>query len=244
MEKEVYKKMYEREDSFWWHDGMKKIIIMLLDAHFMNFRNNNILDAGCGTGGMLKTLSHYGNVFGVDASDDAVFYSKRRNIGKIIKAEAESLPFDGSFFDLIACFDMLYHNSVKSDIKALEEFKRVLKKGGILLIREPAFDWLRGNIDKIMWTKHRYHKNELVKKLENQGFAVLKISYANFFLFPLVLPFRLLETLFKKTSIENLFASNFLLNSILRQFLYLEARLLKFVNFPFGSSVYCLAKKK
>lgn len=241
----MYKEMHKEEGGFWWHDGMRKINTTLLDFYLKNRQDNNILDAGCGTGGMLETLSHYGSVSGVDVFDDAIVYAKRKNIAQITKADVGSLPFNNAYFDLVTCFDVLYHGSVKSDTRAIEEFNRVLKSGGILLVREPAFDWLRGNIDKVMWTRHRYNKNELVKKLESHGFVVLRAFYANFFLFPLVILFRLFEKLFsKKASTEGLFAGNFLLDIIFRQFLYLEAWLLKYVNFPYGSSVICLAMKK
>ena len=82
MEPEVYTKMYEREDFFWWHKGMNKIIDSILDKYFVNKSNNKILDIGCGTGGMFKTLSKYGQVFGIDKSEYAVNYARKRSIAQ------------------------------------------------------------------------------------------------------------------------------------------------------------------
>lgn len=245
MKKEVYHKMYEREDIFWWHAGMKEIATVFLNSHLKNLRGNTILDVGCGTGGMLKTLSEYGNVSGVDSSDEAVIYAKKRNIGTVIKNDIALLPFVDSSFDLVTCFDVLHHRFVKDDVSALSEIARTLKSGGMLLIREPAFDWLRGNHDKIVWTKHRYTMAELKNKIESVGLTVRKASYANCFLFPIVLITRLFESVFhKEKDIDGIFLSNSFVNRILKQFLSVEAALLKYIDFPFGSSVICIAIKK
>lgn len=245
MEKIVYQKMFENEDRFWWHQGMKKIVVSLLERYLPERKGLIILDIGCGTGGMFSTLKKYGQVWGIDKSAEAVAYAKRRNIAEeIILGEASRMPFSDKTFDLICCFDVLYHKWVENDDKVLKEIYRILAPGGLVIIREAAYDWLRSQHDEIVWTKHRYNKTELKNKLEQAGFKVKKCSFANFFLFPIALVKRLSEKIVReKSHSEKVFYINPIINPIFKLFLYFEAILIKYINFPFGLSIICLAKK-
>ena len=246
MEEGVYHEMRAKEDRFWWHRGMREIHKAILDVYFRKDPGNEILDVGCGTGGMLETLSRYGSVRGIDFSDIAVGHARSRNVGTVIKAEADKIPFNDRTFDLVSCFDVLYHRAIENDELVLKEFLRVLKPGGSLLIREPAFWWLYGRHDQIVWTSRRYSKKELVRKIENAGFDVIKSSYVNFFLMPFIFINRLLAP--KLTKPDNNYKSTFIdypiLSQIFKTFLLLEARLIKHINFPLGSSVICFARKR
>ena len=88
---------------------------------------------------------------------------------------------------------MLYHLNVGDDSAALEEIHRVLRPGGVALIRLPAFDWIRGAHDEVVHTRHRYTRDELSAKLEDAGFRLEHATYANFLLFPLAPAKRYLE---------------------------------------------------
>ena len=137
MEKEQYKIMYDIEESNWWYKGMRKILFSLLDTYLKKKKNLKILDAGCGTGINLNYLKKYGDVTGIDISDEAIKFSKKRGY-KIKKANIEKLPFKDNTFDLVISLEVIYHKQVKNDIKALKEIHRVLKKRGLAIIRVPA----------------------------------------------------------------------------------------------------------
>lgn len=232
--------MYAREESFWWHLGTKRIFGALLERYLSNKKGNFILDAGCGTGGFFGLLIKYGRVYGVDANGKAAAYARKRKIAEVAKAAIERLPFPDGMFDLIICNDVLYHRLV-DETAALKEFFRTLKPGGILLIKEPAYNWLAGSHDRLVWTKRRYTRRKLTKRLAANNFEILKSSYLIFFLFPLALLNRLVDFFRSKDFPENLFYSP--LSPVLKHFLYLEARLLKYLSFPFGLSVVCVVKK-
>jgi ubiquinone/menaquinone biosynthesis C-methylase UbiE len=190
MLKNHYKEVFEKQDSHWWYMGMRDINVVLLGKYLLRKRKLKILDAGCGPGAMLPTLANYGEVVGVDLSDDALKFAKKR--GKVLKGDITKLKFKDKTFDLVICMDVLYHTWVGDESTALKEFNRVLKKDGTLLIREPAFNWLRGNQDKIGLTSRRFSKKSLSKKVTAYSFEIQKITYANFFLFPAVVLIRLL----------------------------------------------------
>lgn len=246
MESEVYAKMFEREDSFWWHKGIRKITDALLAGYLPKKDGNKILDVGCGTGGMFGILKKYGEVTGIDQSPEAVVYAQKRALAAAVeRGSAEHLPYDDGIFDVVVCFDVLYHKWVKDDLAVLGEINRVLKPGGTLVIREASYNWLRSQHDELVWTQHRFTRNELKGKLAKAGFFIRKCSYVNFFLFPLALAKRIIEKAVKeKNPLENMFKANAAMNIFFSFFLYLESVLIQFLNFPFGLSVICVAKKK
>lgn len=221
---------------------MAAVNTSLLKKYFPTDKKLKILDAGCGPGAALLYLSSFGEVVGIDISPEALKFAKKR--GRVKKADISQLPFKDSSFDVVVCLDVLYHRWVKNNKKALLEIKRVLRKGGIFLLREPAFDWFRSNEDIVDFTKHRFTKMELEKEL-SEYFKVLKITYANFFLFPLALIKRFPQVvgMRKKQEKSDFFGINPFLNLILFMLLKVESILIPKINFPFGTSVICVAKK-
>jgi len=246
MEPEAYKLMNEREGAFWWHAGMRRIIEAQLVRYAPEAHDAVILDAGCGTGGMFGVLSAYGRVYGIDQSAEAVRFAGEKNIAeRVERGSVTELPYADNTFDVITCLDVLYHAKVGNDVQALKEFNRVLRPGGVLIVREPAYNWLRGHQDKVVWTKKRYAKKELVAQLEKAGFEIEKASHVNFFLLPLAILKRLSERVYHpKDIMGNTFYANPILNTLFKNVLFAEAKILPYINFPFGLSVLCVARKK
>lgn len=100
---------------------------------------SNLLDVGCGTGELLKQLTaDYTSVqfTGVDLSEKmlGVAQIKLKDTAKLVLGDAENLLFDDNSFDLVICNDSFHHYPHPQ--KAIFEFWRILKKGGILLISD------------------------------------------------------------------------------------------------------------
>jgi ubiquinone/menaquinone biosynthesis C-methylase UbiE len=241
MLKSHYRDVAENQDKHWWYLGMTVINNSLIKTFLYKRNNLKILDAGCGPGAMLPTLAKYGDVVGIDISEEALKYAGKR--GKVIKGDITKLDFEDNTFDLVICMDVLYHMWVKDEIDALKEFNRVLKNGGILLLREPAYNWLRGNEDVGSLTKRRFQKRDLEDKITQSSFKMLKISYVNFFLFPILLIVRILTGLSGKRGESDMSIPPGIINRFLFKILRTEASLLKFISLPFGSSIICVAEK-
>lgn len=243
MLKSEYKNIFENQDTHWWYKGMGLINNSFLKQYLPKKKKIRILDVGCGTGAAFNYLSKYGEIIGIDISDDALKYAKKKGNVKI--GSITAIPFGDSSFDLVVCLDVLYHLYVKNYREAISEMHRVLKKEGILLLREPAFDWLKSSHDVVDYTARRFVAKEIKNELERKSFKILKLTYVNFLLFPLVFLKRLPEILFlkKKGAKSDIFPSPKVINYLLLNLLGLERSLLKVFNFPFGSSVICVAKK-
>ena len=244
MRTDEYKNIFTHQQSLWWYRGMAVINTRLLQKFLIKKSRNRILDAGCGTGAAFGYLKDFGDVVGVDVSDDALTLVRSLHMGKVKKADIIDMPFSNNTFDAIVCLDVLYHRWVGDYRKAIGEFKRVLNPRGILFTREPAFNWLRGSHDRVDFTKHRFSKKEMEQELVLAGFQVKKISYANFFLFPLVLVKRIPQMLLpSRHAASDMRAVHPILDRLLFSFLLLESKLVDIVSFPWGSSLLCVAQK-
>lgn len=243
MEKFVYQQLAELEENNWWYRGRKKIILAFLNHLFKGKTDLKILDAGCGAGSVMKLLAQYGRVTGVDKFEPLVKYC--RIMGKkVILDDICHLSFSDNRFDLVVALEILEH--VEDDRRALGELYRVVKKDGILFLSVPAFPFLWGNQDLAAKHRRRYTKNELADKLGKSGFSIIKITYMNFFLFPLIAFFRIVRKIFSKQKPRldsSYFAKIPWFNSIFSFILGSEAFLFSRFNLPFGVTLICVAKK-
>lgn len=244
MNPEEYERMYRLEDRHWWYAGMRAIVDGLLTAGHLPSGQWRLLDAGCGTGANLIHLNPWGQTVGADFSELALSFCRRRDHRRLVQASVEHLPFTEASFDLVTSFDVLYHRGVSSDVAALREFWRVLRPGGLLLLRLPAYEFLRSHHDEAVHTRERYTAAKLRRRLAEAGFAVIKTSYANTLLFPLAAAKRLGERVFPRLgSGSELTMPRPWVNGLLRALLQVEAQLLRRTSLPFGLSLFCLAGK-
>ena len=245
MNTEEYRIMYSLESTHWWYVGMRKIYASLLNKFYKNLTELMILDVDCGTGGMLKYFKKYGSPIGIDVSGDALYFSLLRGHRRIFHASITHLPFGDKSFNLITVLDVICHLQVKDDLQALKECYRVLKKEGRIIIQVPAYQVLRSQHDKAVHTRHRYTKSELKIKMTHAGFRIEKITYLNTILFPLIAILRLIGRMInpKNPSRSDLKPTLTPVNKALISVLTMEAKLLKIINFPFGLSILCIARK-
>jgi ubiquinone/menaquinone biosynthesis C-methylase UbiE len=102
-----------------------------------------LLDAGCGTGGLLRRLAALGRpLVGLDFNPSAAARAAAKSGAVAAAGDANRLPFaDDTFAALTSC-DVLCHRAV-DPAAALAEFRRVLAPGGTLVLNLPAYDWLQ-----------------------------------------------------------------------------------------------------
>lgn len=96
-----------------------------------------ILDLGCGNGRFIELFKEQNiEYFGLDNSERLIEIAKKRYPrGKFQIADAFNLPFPDNFFDKVFSIAVLHH--IPSDqyrTRFLEEVRRVLKPGGILIL--------------------------------------------------------------------------------------------------------------
>jgi SAM-dependent methyltransferase len=246
MRAEDFELLYKLEATYWWFVGMRQITDTVA-ARELQMPGIRILDAGCGTGFNLEHYSQSAReVYGLDIAADAIKRAKERGFDKIAQASVTEIPFKSDTFDLVLSFDVVCQTPVSLHDPALREIRRVLKPGGYLFIRVPAFEWLRSSHDEELNTYSRYTQTQLAEELVKSGFKVEWMSYANSFLFPVIVMRRLLKHvgIGKGTDVRPFPPGLGWLDSLFRQILVREAGWFKSgKRMPFGLSVIGYARK-
>lgn len=244
MERDEYRRLYELENELWWFRGMREISDALLTRFLPQASGPmRILDAGCGTGGMVVALGERGSVVGLDASEEALRFARLRHESRLVRGDVSALPFASESFDLVTSFDVIYHLNVRDDEAALAEIARTLKPEGTVLLRVPAFDRLRSRHDAAVHTRQRYGKRELGEKMRRAGLEPVFVSFANCFLFPVAAIRRFLESPSSRAGESEVEPVAPVLNEILVRVLRVEAKLLRYTSLPFGLSLVAVARR-
>lgn len=237
-----YFRMFSAENSFWWYVALREFLGHELKLLSVGRDREVILDAGCGTGANLKLVNNRGLAVGLDISRVALQLAKSRGLSNLVRGSVQSLPFANSSCDVLLSIDVLYHSWIEDDVAVLREYKRVLRPGGQLLIHVAAHEWLRGAHDKVVMTRHRYTRPELIEKLKDVGFVVERATYRNTLLLPLILLRRLVSRLLHEST-SDLQDTPAWLNACLTKVLRIENALLTRVALPVGSSVFVRARR-
>jgi SAM-dependent methyltransferase len=240
MEKVLYHRYYEIEDRHWWFVARKAVVLGLVDDYLPESSQRVVLDAGCGTGGLLKDLQRYGKVVAADFSEEAVKFCKLRGY-EIIQSSVLSPPFQADSFDFIVGLDLLEH--LDEDLAALQELYRICKSGGYLCVTVPAFQFLWSDHDELNHHKRRYTKPQLEAQLRSARFQVLKCSYLNSVLFPCVLLGRVFGRGAGEEPGPEWSIPRGAINTGLARIFAAELSLLKWFDLPFGASIVAIARK-
>jgi SAM-dependent methyltransferase len=188
MEATEYLKLAEVEDRMWYFRALHGNLALGFTAAGLPAKPA-ILDAGCGTGGLLLQLQRRlpgARLSGVDFAPLACELARER-CGPAIDIKQGSitaLPFADESFDGVVSADVVCQ--VDDEALALREFFRVLRPGGVAVINMPAYAWMWSYHDEAVANKRRYARGELARLVRAAGFAIERLTYWNAIPFPLV----------------------------------------------------------
>jgi ubiquinone/menaquinone biosynthesis C-methylase UbiE len=253
MEAEEYALMDAVEDRMWWYRALHAMILRALIRH-PSPQGLPLLDAGCGTGGLLRRLDAAmaegalprRPLAGFDIHLEAVERARAKvPDAELLLASANDLPFaDASLGALVSC-DVLCHRAV-DEARALAEFRRALAPGGVLVLNLPAHQWLFSAHDRRVHTRERYDCATVRERLGRAGFTVAEVLHWNSLLFPLMVVQRKLlsrgETADQAKSDVQPYPAP--VEAMFRGVTAAERSLISLrVRFPFGGSIAAVAVK-
>jgi ubiquinone/menaquinone biosynthesis C-methylase UbiE len=237
--------MRKVEDHYWWYQALRQHVAASINPASPHF---SLLDAGCGTGGMLSLARQKfpeADLAGIDESNHAIELAGARGTGAtLLPASVHALPFPADSFDVVLSLDVLSHAGV-DDSLALHEMHRVLRAGGRLILNLAAFDFLKGAHDCAVDVNRRYTQGQLQRLLAGSSLQVERSSYWNA---TFTLPIALLRWLSRARPRTDRARSDFrslppLLNSIFKSVAALELSASRHVSLPFGTSLFAVARK-
>ena len=238
---------YRVEQQHFWWTGLRAFARPLIEAAVAGRASPRILDCGCGTGANLVMLGEFGRAAGFDLSWRGLELARGYGQRQVAHASMTAIPFTSGSFDLVTAFDVLYSLSEPDEAAAVAEMWRVLKPGGTLIVNVAALGILRGNHAVFGSEVRRSTRRRLRRLLSGAGFDVARLTYSNASLFPLILAVRTGQRLMGLATPEEAGTDVVIpsrpINAILSCLLLLEARALRLVDMPIGSSLLCVAKK-
>jgi SAM-dependent methyltransferase len=181
MEPAEYDLMDAAEGRMWWYRALHARIIDALAGV-----TGRVLDAGCGTGGLLAMLAPSLHPVGLEFSDTAARRAADKSGAPVVCGSVNAMPFADASFDAAIAADVLCHVAVDL-AAALIELRRVLRPGGRLVVNMPAFAWLMSAHDRRVHNARRQTAAELRAALHAAGFVRLRVGYWNGLLLPLMI---------------------------------------------------------
>lgn len=183
----IYSKKIYRYHSFVQKVKYEKALTSFFQHYFFEKKNvNHILDAGCGSGILTRSLANSIddkkfrslNLTGFDINPAMLIYfsswikkNKYRNI-TLIKTDLlklEESPINKNNYDLVISSGMLEYLNKTDFVRGIKMLNNTIKKNGKLLIFISKNSLLNFFLMRLWWKANLYTKNELTDALHKAG---------------------------------------------------------------------------
>jgi SAM-dependent methyltransferase len=242
MERSEYERMHALEGRLWWYRGLHGLMV----DHVRKMAGPGtrpLLDAGCGTGGLLAALGRQATGparLGLEYDATAAGLAAEKSRAHIVVGSITALPFASGTLGGVVSADVLPHRLVEPP-QALREAHRCLETGGFLILNLPAYQWMMSAHDRHVHTARRFTRRQAIALAQEAGFRVRRATYWNCILFPLMVVRRMTTRRGSGSDVRPFPAPvDWLFGAIVG----LERRLIGWgVSLPFGGSVLLVAQK-
>ncbi|MFH1380028.1 MAG: glycosyltransferase [bacterium] len=161
----------------YWQRSRYKII-----QHMLRDITGSVADIGCGSS---KIIQHNSMLCGLDIKLNKLRYVRRLN-PKVLQGDIFHLPFKNNSLDGLVCSEVIEH--IPQDKRIFEEFNRVLKTGGILVIGTPDYAKRTWRFIEFFYnlilpnaygSEHitQYTGDSLSRLLISEGYTILETEY-------------------------------------------------------------------
>lgn len=244
-----YRLMATAEGFHWWY---KHLHTKCFDVLFHNFSNQQIkiLDAGCGTGGLMAFLKDrgYQNIKGFDLSEIGVKFCLNRDLD-VWHQDIKTLKLginEGCFDSIFSCDTLCYLSEEEIRIY-FNNCYDLLNVGGLLIINLPALKSFSGIHDIAVGIKQRFVRENLISLFTCDKYEIIQCQYWPFLISPFIYIVRLYQRIKLYLRPNSKIESDIKLPSkSINWLLYIICRFdqsfLRNVS-PFGSSIFLVLRK-
>ena len=222
-----------QQPDYWWYQARSEMLHTVLGPYVGS--PQRVLDVGSADGPSVGWLTATQKV-----SLDLDSRGLRPPTG--VCGSVLALPFADAAFEVVGAFDVVEHCDPE-DV-ALAELRRVLEPAGRLLMSVPAYQWAWSDHDVRAGHHRRYTQRRIVRAVEGAGLTVLRSTYGFAGVFPMFAAERVARRLRGRSAEpQGLPQVSPAMDRVLTGLSATEARLLRKVDLPFGSSVFLAAEK-
>ncbi len=249
MVKDEFYRMADTEKEHWWYRSLHFLVLCHIKKYFHD-RNIKIIDAGCGTGGLITFMKNQGykNIDGFDASDIAVQICNKRNIAAF-QGDLRDISkyYMDNHADAVISNDTLYFLDREEQRNLTDNISNLLKKDGLLITNIPSLPAFRGIHDVQVGIKKRIERKDIWKIFDQNKYTMLTQMYWPFVLSPPIWFARFIQRTKMRINPDTIIKSDLSnqgkwINSILFYITNMENTMLS--RKPFGSSLFLVMKKK
>ena len=202
MHESVYAVDARHEQEHWWYVGRRKLFARIIgDLHVPP--GEPALDVGTSSGTNLRLLRDlgFGDVTGLDYSEEAVRWCAEKGLGTVRRGDITAMPFADDSFSLVLATDIIEH--VEDDMLALRELRRVVRPGRDVLLTVPAFPALWGMQDVVSHHHRRYRMGPLLDRIRAAGLEPRRHFHFNYLLFGPIWAARQVMKLWRPPSVRS-----------------------------------------
>jgi SAM-dependent methyltransferase len=175
------------ERRHFWFRARRRAIQAVLAPEVVRLPSGyRVLDVGCGTGSIVRTLEAIcdrGTVIGMDLFREGLRFVEPGRRTRFVQADLQNVPFRARF-DVVGLFDVIEH--FIDDVALIASMRVLVRDGGLLILTVPAQPSLWSDFDVGSDHKRRYVAEELRAKLVQSGFELLFLSPYMCTIYPLV----------------------------------------------------------
>jgi len=239
----------EVEQRSFWCRTRNRILHIILDRFAERGRRLEMLEIGCGTGTVLSSLRHRGDLHltGSEIYLNGLRHARRRLPDvEFIQLDATDIPFRDAY-DVIGAFDVLEH--IDADEVVMRQVRAALRPGGLFLVTVPQYQWMWSQLDELVHHKRRYSRHEMLTKLAAADFEVVHSTSFVSALFPLMAARRWMDrsrsvSADSKADFESQVALPGPINTAFDWIMRIDETALRLgLSLPFGGSLLVVARR-
>ncbi|MBI4213723.1 MAG: methyltransferase domain-containing protein [Chloroflexi bacterium] len=174
---EEYDALARVEREHWFYSGKRELVRRWIGRYGLLRPTTLLVDVGAGTGLFASEMQRYCRTVAIDPDPSALRHIAERAGLATIAAPAGQLPLATGVVDALTALDVIEH--LDDDVGALQEFGRVLRPGGLLVITVPALPALWSEWDEALGHRRRYTRPTLQLALQQAPFEICQLNYIN-----------------------------------------------------------------
>lgn len=245
----LHQELFVIEDQSIWFSWRNRLIGRALTAVGAP---EALWDVGAGNGVVAKYLQNQGiTVVAIETGFDGARSASQRGVREVICGSLEELHLPVESLPAVGVFDVLEHLEHPDEL--LSEIHRILQPGGILAVTVPAFRLLWSDVDIASGHYRRYRRSELRRLLVQAGFD---LEYLNYHFVAAALPLACWRSLPWRLgrrrasdkalhqAVHQAGTSSAPLKTLARIMMQMEASLGRHFQFPLGTSILAVARKR